>query len=50
MSRAEGIGKALYERTLPYMSYPFKKLLDLRVSNLGNDAALYGAASIGDAA
>ena len=49
MSRAEGIGKALYERTLPYLSYPFKKLLNLRVSNLGNDAALYGAASIGDA-
>jgi glucokinase len=50
MSRAEGIGKALYERTLPYMSYPLKKLLDLRVSSLGNNAALYGAASIGGAA
>jgi glucokinase len=48
MSRAEGIREALYERTLPYLSNPFKKLLDLRISSLGNEAALYGAAGIDD--
>ncbi|MDR1509587.1 MAG: ROK family protein [Synergistaceae bacterium] len=47
MSQADGIGKALYERTLPYMSYPFKGLLDLRISKLGNEAPLYGAAGMG---
>jgi len=46
MSRAEGIKEALYERTAPYLSRPFKNLLDLRISRLGNEAALYGAASL----
>jgi glucokinase len=30
----------------PYLSHPFKKLIDYRVSNLGFDAPLYGAASL----
>jgi glucokinase len=50
MSRAEGIGEILHERTLPYMSYPFKELLDIRISKLGNEAPLYGAASMGHVA
>jgi hypothetical protein len=28
------------------LSRPFKKLLDIRISRLGNEAALYGAASV----
>lgn len=47
MSKAEGIRDAVHERTLRYLSRPFKDKLDLRVSLLGNDAALYGAAIIG---
>jgi glucokinase len=46
MSRAEGIGEALHKRTLPYLSRPFKAMFNLKISQLGNDAALYGAASI----
>jgi glucokinase len=46
MSRAEGIGEAIRERTIPYLSNPFKDKLDIRVSKLGNEAALYGAASL----
>jgi glucokinase len=46
MSRAEGIGDALKSRSREYLSRPFKKLLDIRISRLGNDAALYGAASV----
>jgi glucokinase len=46
MSKAPGIGEALRERAVPYLSRPFKKTLDLRISKLGNEAALYGAASI----
>jgi glucokinase len=46
MSKAEGIRDAIHERTVPYLSRPFKNLLDLRISKLGNEAALYGAASI----
>jgi glucokinase len=46
MSRAEGIGKVLYERTLPYLSFPFREVFDLRISKLGNEAPLYGAAMI----
>ncbi|MDR3166174.1 MAG: ROK family protein [Synergistaceae bacterium] len=46
MSRAEGIGDALKSRTVEYLSRPFKKLLDIRISRLGNETALYGAASI----
>jgi glucokinase len=46
MSKAKGIGDALKSRTPEYLSRPFKKLLDIRISRLGNEAALYGAASI----
>jgi glucokinase len=46
MSRAEGIGDALNSRAVEYLSRPFKKILDIRISRLGSEAALYGAASI----
>lgn len=46
MSHAPGIREAVYDRTLRYLSRPFKDKLDLRISKLGNDAALYGAARI----
>jgi glucokinase len=46
MSRAPGLGDALRERSVRYLSRPFKNLVDVRISKLGNDAALYGAASI----
>jgi glucokinase len=46
MSRAEGIGDALKSRSVEYLSRPFKKLIDIRISRLGSEAALYGAASI----
>jgi glucokinase len=46
MSRAEGIGEALHRHAVPYLSRPFKNGLRLKISKLGNDAALYGAASI----
>ena len=47
MSKAEGIVEALTERTIPYLSTPLKKLLNLRRSMLGNEAPLYGAAGLG---
>jgi glucokinase len=47
MSLAEGIREALYDRTVPYLSAPLKDLLDLRISKLGSEAPLYGAAGIG---
>ena len=46
MSRAEGIGDALRSMSVEYLSRPFKELLDIKISRLGNEAALYGAASI----
>jgi glucokinase len=46
MSQAPGIVEAIAERTVPYLSRPFKHTLDLRQSQLGNTAALYGAASL----
>lgn len=46
MSQAEGIREAIAERTRAYLSRPFKEILDLRISKLGNTAALYGAASL----
>jgi glucokinase len=46
MSRAPGIVDAVREATMPYLPLPYRKILDLRVSSLGNEAALYGAASI----
>ena len=46
MSKADGIIKALEMKTRPYLSTPLKKLLKLRRSKLGNEAALYGAAGL----
>jgi glucokinase len=46
MSKAEGIGDALKSKSVEYLSRPLKKLLDIRISRLGSEAALYGAASI----
>ncbi|MDR0649739.1 MAG: ROK family protein [Synergistaceae bacterium] len=46
MSRAPGIAPAIKEATMPYLGLPYRETLDLRVSSLGNDAALYGAAQI----
>lgn len=46
MSSAPGIREAVYDRAMRYLSRPFKDKLDLRVSALGNDAALFGAADI----
>ncbi len=46
MSQAPGIREAVCDRTVRYLSRPFKDKLDLRISKLGNDAALYGAARI----
>ena len=47
MSKAVGIIEALAEKTIPYLCNPLKKLLDLRRSKLGSEAALYGAAGLG---
>lgn len=46
MSQAPGIGEEIAKRAIPYLSKPFKTALDLRVSKLCNDAALYGAAAL----
>ncbi|MDR3322413.1 MAG: ROK family protein [Synergistaceae bacterium] len=46
MSRAQGICGAICEAAMPYLARPYRSILDLRVSKLGNDAALYGAASV----
>jgi glucokinase len=46
MSRAPGIARAIEEATMPYLGLPYRETLDLRVSSLGSDAALYGAALI----
>jgi glucokinase len=46
MSRADGMGDVLKSKSMEYLSRPFKKLLDIRISRLGSEAALYGAVSI----
>jgi glucokinase len=46
MSFTKGFIDCVRERTKPYLSQPFKKFMDYRVSNLGFDAPLYGAASL----
>ena len=46
MSNAPGIGEAIEARAMPYLSRPFKGIIDVRTSKLGNVAALFGAASI----
>ena len=46
MSQAVGIAEIIHDASLQYMSNPFKKNLNIKVSELGNKAALYGAASL----
>lgn len=46
MSQASGIREDIHSRTLRYLSLPFRDKLDLRISKLGDEAALYGAACI----
>lgn len=46
MSRAHLIGEAIAARAVPYLSRPFKQTLRVEISALGNDAALFGAASL----
>lgn len=46
ISRAENIREELAARTIPYLSIPFRQHLDIVISALGPDAALFGAASL----
>ena len=46
MSRGEGFADALRESAMRFLSGPYRDVLDLRTSALGNDAALIGAASL----
>ena len=46
MSRGEGFVDALRESAMRFLSGPYRDVLDLRTSALGNDAALIGAASL----
>ncbi|MFA7364659.1 MAG: ROK family protein [Aminobacteriaceae bacterium] len=46
LSRGEGFLDVLRPRVIDYLASPFKKILDLRLSLLGNDAAVIGAAAL----
>lgn len=46
MSQAEGIGDEVADRTKPYLASAYRNALDIRISTLGRDAALYGAAAV----
>lgn len=46
MSRGEGFSVALRESAMRFLSAPYRDILDIRTSTLGNDAALIGAASL----
>jgi len=46
ISRADGLVDELAEMTLPYLSIPFRQHLNIVRSELGADAALFGAASL----
>ena len=46
MSRGEGFIDVLKPRVLDYLALPFRKTLDLRPSQLGNDAPTIGAAAL----
>jgi glucokinase len=48
MSRAPGIEEAIREASMRYLARPYRNNLDLRISTIGSDAALYGAANIED--
>lgn len=43
MSLASGMAEAITECAVPYLSRPFKNIIDVRASKLGNVAALFGA-------
>lgn len=44
LSRGEGFLEALRPRVVEYLAPPFRKILDLRLSRLGDDAPVIGAA------
>lgn len=46
ISQASGIAEVVHDAALPYLSRPFRHVLRLEVSRLGNEAAIYGAASL----
>jgi glucokinase len=45
LSRGEGFLSALTPKVLRYLGEPYRKLLDIRLSKLGNDAPVVGAAA-----
>lgn len=47
VSRAAGIADAIRERTLPLLPEPFRAGFKITLSELGDDAALYGASLLG---
>jgi glucokinase len=46
MSRAPGLVEAIRLASMKYLAKPYRELLDLRASQLGEKAALFGAAGI----
>ncbi len=46
ISRAAGLVPALEEKILPLLALPFREVLNLRISSLGKEAPLFGAASL----
>jgi glucokinase len=46
ISKAPGLIPALEEKILPLLALPFREVLNLRVSSLGKEAPLFGAASL----
>ena len=46
MSKARGIAEEVSARTLRQLPLPMREHLNIEVSALGTEAALYGAASI----
>ncbi|NLD04387.1 MAG: ROK family protein [Synergistaceae bacterium] len=46
MSKAEGIADELKERTIPWLPLPLRENINIEVSSLGAEAAIFGAASI----
>ena len=46
MSRAEGLADELFRRAELYLPVPFRRYFTLKVSQLGSDAALWGALSL----
>lgn len=46
LSRNEGFLESLRPHVIPYLALPFREVLDLRLSLLGNDAPIIGAAAV----